>query len=309
MINKMTPIKVLISGATGWLGRETTMRAINKFGKNLDLTLSSSTPTNINIEGQLFKTVLLNSLDSQSKFDYFFDYAFLTREKIDLIGLEKYREINSSLIESSAQLIKKYAPKVVILASSGAVYQDSRFANNLNNKLYAELKLDQENVIAKACQLTGSKLIIVRIFNLSGRGINKSKVFAIQDFVESALNNHNIIIKSNFRVFRRYSDIGQLINLLIELALKHKSFKFDSGGVKVELSELATTVIKVINSNSIIKTGLIDENQPADNYFSKSQLYELLIKDFLNQEPLSLRAQIISTAESLKSTKNLAKEV
>ena len=309
MINKMTPIKVLISGATGWLGRETTIRAINKFGKNLDLTLSSSTPTNINIEGQLFKTVLSNSLDSQSKFDYFFDYAFLTREKIDLIGLEKYREINSSLIESSAQLIKKYAPKVVILASSGAVYQDSRFADNLNNKLYAELKLDQENMIAKACQLTGSKLIIVRIFNLSGRGINKSKVFAIQDFVESALNNHNIIIKSNFRVFRRYSDIGQLINLLIELALKHKSFKFDSGGVKVELSELATSVVKAINSNSIIKTGLIDENQPPDNYFSKSQLYELLIKDFLNQEPLSLRAQIISTAESLKSTKNLAKEV
>ena len=309
MINKMTPIKVLISGATGWLGRETTIGAINKFGKNLDLTLSSSTPTSINIEGQLFKTVLSNSLDSQSKFDYFFDYAFLTREKIDLIGLEKYREINSSLIESSAQLIKKYAPKVVILASSGAVYQDSRFADNLNNKLYAELKLDQENMIAKACQLTGSKLIIVRIFNLSGRGINKSKVFAIQDFVESALNNHNIIIKSNFRVFRRYSDIGQLINLLIELALKHKSLKFDSGGVKVELSELATSVVKAINSNSIIKTGLIDENQPPDNYFSKSQLYELLIKDFLNQEPLSLRAQIISTAESLKSTKNLAKEV
>jgi hypothetical protein len=41
---------------------------------------------------------------------------------------------------------------------------------------------------------------------------------------------------------------------------------------------------------------------PADNYFSVSDRYELLLKEILNEEPISIENQIKITYESLMST-------
>ena len=82
----MMPASALITGGTGWLGKQTASRLIHKFGSELNLVLTSSKSTDLTIRGQYFRTVQNSQVELQKNIDYLFDYAFLTREKIDLLG-------------------------------------------------------------------------------------------------------------------------------------------------------------------------------------------------------------------------------
>ena len=297
----MMPASALITGGTGWLGKQTASRLIQKFGYDLNLVLTSSKSTDLTIRDKCFKTIQSSQIDLQKDIDYLFDYAFLTREKIDLLGSKAYFNTNSDLINNSTEIIKRFKPKVVILASSGAIYNSSKFSDAKNHKLYADLKLLQEKCIKEACNESGSRLIIVRIFNLSGNGINKSKVYAIQEFIETAIKNEPIVINSNFQVTRRYCDVDQLIDLLLELSSEHESICFDSGGPLVEIHELARIVKETLSSKSRIVFKQVDKDLIPDNYYSNSKHFELLIKQLLKQDPLSIEAQIIKTAKNFES--------
>ena len=296
----MSDLKVLITGATGWLGQQTANKLVYRFGENLHLTLMNSTPTNLYIQNKHFQTIAPTSVNYGKSIDHFFDYAFLTREKIDSLGSKQYIETNLSLINQSAEIVKKLGPKTVVLASSGAVYDSSKFAHTKNYQLYSELKTFQEKQISDSCKQSGSKLIIVRIFNLSGEGINKAKVYAFQEFVEKAIRNEEIIINSNFHVFRRYCDIGQLLDLLLELSFQGIDISFDSGGQLIELRDLAGIIKKTLNSNSSIICKPINSYLTPDKYHSQSDQFESLIKEFLNQDSLSIESQVIKTAKNLR---------
>jgi nucleoside-diphosphate-sugar epimerase len=295
----VSDLNVLITGATGWLGQQTANKLVYRFRENLHLTLINSTPTNLYIQNKHFQTIAPTSVDYDKKIDHFFDYAFLTREKIDPLGSKQYIETNLSLISQSAEIVKKLAPKTVVLASSGAVYNSSKFAYTKNYQLYSELKTFQEQQITDACKQAGSKLIVVRIFNLSGEGMNKSKVYAFQEIIEKAIKNKEIIINSNFHVLRRYCDIGQLLDLLLEQSFQGINISFDSGGQLIELRDLAGIIKKTLNSNSSIISKPIDNYSTQDKYYSQSDQFESLIKEYLNQDSFSIESQVINTAKNL----------
>jgi nucleoside-diphosphate-sugar epimerase len=84
-------------------------------------------------------------------------------------------------------LIKLQQPKTVILASSGAIYGEGRRNHQGDNYLYSMLKQIQEEKIIEVCSKIGAKLIIARIFNLSGNGINKINTFAIAEMIVNAV--------------------------------------------------------------------------------------------------------------------------
>jgi nucleoside-diphosphate-sugar epimerase len=297
-------LNVLISGATGWLGQQTAKKLVNRFRENLHLTLTNSTPTNLYIHNKHFQTIAPTSINYDKKIDYFFDYAFVTREKIDSLGFKQYIETNLSLISQSAEIVKKLEPKTVVLASSGAIYNSSKFAHTKNYQLYSELKTFQEKQITDSCKQSGSKLIVVRIFNLSGEGMNKSKVYAFQEIIEKAIKNEEIVINSNFHVFRRYCDIGQLLDLLLEQSFQGINISFDSGGQLIELRELASIIKKTLNSSSLIVSTPIHDYSNHDKYYSQSDQFESLIREFLNQDSLSIESQVINTAKNM-SYRNL----
>jgi hypothetical protein len=56
------------------------------------------------------------------------------------------------------------------------------------------------------------------------------------------------------------------------------------------------------DSNSKVVSKEISNNIQADNYFSVSNKYELLLKEFLNEESVSIEKQIKITSESLTNT-------
>ena len=295
----MNPVSsITVTGATGWLGKELINALTNLDTQNLELDLISSSEREIEINKRKFNTNIFTK-NRLIETDIYFDFAFLTREKIYTLGKERYIEINNSIINNSIDLIKRKHPKTVILASSGAVYGQGVNHFQKDNNLYSELKLMQEEKIGAVCADIGINLIVTRIFNLSGNGMNKVSTFAISELISRAFQNQTLQIRSNYLVYRRFCDISQLLNLLLKLHEINFTGTFDSGGVKIELRDLARTIVKQLRSNSELDFANINKDSPPDEYFSKSNLYEELLVKCLNEKPLLISKQITNTKNSL----------
>lgn len=295
----MNDPKIAISGSTGWLGKELIKILNSRKSNKVNMELFGSKNAKFIIAEKKYEAKSFSNVNLNSNFDYFYDFAFLTRDKIDKIGIKDYFDINSVIINNSVNLIKASKPISVILASSGAVYNEGANHKIANNSLYADLKNLQEEKIREACHISGSNLIIVRIFNISGNGIYKVKNFAISDFIERSLLNKNIEIESDYLVFRRYCDVTQLLQLLVKLSEEKITTTFDSGGYKIEIRELAQRIITLLNSKTKVISKAISKQLPTDNYFSNSNEYELLLKKYLNEKSISIENQIKITHESL----------
>jgi len=293
----MQKSRVLISGATGWLGRE----ILNIFSEtNFDMAqinLISSKTQEVLVKGNKFEAKSFENYQSIESVNSYFDFAFLAKNKLDKVGPEKYKEINLKIISNSINLIKRIRPKTVILSSSGAIYnmkKDSKYES-----LYSDLKKIQEELITKACDANSSNLIISRIFNLSGRGIPADSNFALADLMIKSIKGMDLIISSNYLVTRRYSDVTQLLKLLVQMAHSEQNYVFDSGGTKVELRFLANEIIRVTNSKSKVITSEIKSEAQQDDYFSDSNAYENLLTSVLGEEPVAIEKQIQNTKNYL----------
>jgi nucleoside-diphosphate-sugar epimerase len=289
---------ITVTGATGWLGKELINILTSLNLENLELDLISSSEQEIEVNKKKFKTNIFTK-NRSIETDIYFDFAFLTREKILTLGKDRYIEMNKSIIDNSIDLIQLKHPKTVILASSGAVY--SQGCNNFkeDNNLYSELKLMQEEKIRATCDDIGINLIVTRIFNLSGNGINKINTFAIAELISRAFQNQKLHIRSNYLVYRRYCDISQLLNLLLKLHEINFSGIIDSGGIKIELRDLARTIVKQLGSYSELDFSDIGKDSSPDDYFSKSNLYDELLVKYLNEKPMLISKQITNTKNSL----------
>jgi len=293
-------LKTVITGATGWLGNELTRILVSDKKIALsDLYLFSSFEKKIEVNKNHIITKTIDSFNHKQSIENYFDFAFATREKIDLIGPEKYKEVNVKIIDDSVNLIYKSSPKNVILASSGAVYKIGKNWREANNFLYSDLKVLQEEKIREVCAKTNSNLLVIRIFNLSGRGIMKVNDFAISQIINNALINHNIVIKSNYLVSRTYCDITQLLNMLIIASENSYSGTLDSSGIKIELRDLVKKSIEELNSKSEFYAPEIEINSIPDDYFSESKIYNELLMKFLGENIFSIEQQIHKTASGL----------
>jgi nucleoside-diphosphate-sugar epimerase len=293
----MKKTNVLISGATGWLGRELiNIYSESKF-KAVKLSLISSKSQNFILGNNEFEGRSFVSYNNPYPIDNYFDFAFLSKKQLEKIGPRKFKEINLEIMSNSADLIKRYHPKTVVLSSSGAIYKNRK--NSEYEVLYSDLKKIQEDIIINACNLANSNLIISRIFNLSGRGIPSEGNFAISDLVTKGLRNMDLTINSNYLVTRRYSDITQLLKLLVEMSDRGQNRVFDSGGTKIELRALANIIVEVIKCNSKVVAPTLDPSCMQDDYFSNSYEYEKLLSETLGENSISIENQIINTKNSL----------
>jgi len=295
----MESVSCVISGAQGWLGKEAAKILFGLGVKLHDLQLITSKPDEMKLGDKIIKTRSFSTMHKKLSPELYFDFAFIGKSKIGFLGKSEYIKKNHEIIKSSANLISELRPKSVILTSSGAVYHADQVDNMGNEIVYSRLKIEQEKIITDACHNSGSNLTIVRVFNLSGSGIYSRREYALSEFIENALSNKTIVIASDFRVYRRYCDIEQLIKLLIKLGLNKSNKIFDSGGLKIELRELAERIKLITDSKSEILSKEIDINKLDDLYFSNSTEYESLVLHNLNETPNNLGRQLSKTINEI----------
>ena len=135
----MVKTNVLVSGATGWLGREIlNILSENNFEK-VQMNLISSKNSEVFIKKNKFEVKSFENYDNKGAINNYFDFAFLARNKLKIIGPEKYKEINLEIISNSIKLIKRICPITVVLSSSGAIYNIKKTTKN--EILYSDLKI------------------------------------------------------------------------------------------------------------------------------------------------------------------------
>jgi nucleoside-diphosphate-sugar epimerase len=296
---------IVISGGTGWIGRSIVEQITeSNLCKPEQIILISSTDKTIEISKKNFKSFSWENLKINSQVTLYFDLAFQTQDKLNSLGESKYVEQNETIIENSIKFIKNHKPKVIFLASSGAVYGKNYLSVPKPVSTYGELKYKQELQISKVARDLNLKLIISRIFNISGGNINKFETFAIAQMIKSAVEQQSIKVFANHQVFRRYSDVNQLIRLILELLSTNTNCIFDSGGPLVEIRELAAGIRKIVNPSAKLELTEVDLNSPADDYYSRSDQYENLLKEYLGEVNVNINEQISETFNYIKNFKS-----
>jgi nucleoside-diphosphate-sugar epimerase len=296
---------IVISGGTGWIGKSLVEEIISTRYCPVDqIVLISSQTKNIEISNKIIETKTWENLALNSPVLLYFDFAFQTQEKISSIGEEKYIKENKKIIQNSVNFIKIYKPKSIFLASSGAVYGKNYSLDPKPLSTYGQLKLNQESKISKIAADENLNLLISRVFNLSGSNINKFQTFAIAQLIKSAIDQKSIKVLADHQVFRRYADVNQLVRLILKLLDSKINGVFDSGGPLIELQELASEIKNIVDPLAKLEFTPINEKKPTDDYYSRSNRYEDLLKQYLGEVPISIEKQISNTFNYINNTKN-----
>lgn len=272
-------MKILVSGATGWMG-QSFWREINQgsfpFSSKDLVGLTSNTNKKFYDSENMSNDYW--SLRSNSTTDGFVHLAFLTRDKVSLMPIEDYVATNIRIINQAVKIIEINRPKWVALVSSGAVYsKESGFTElevSLEKNPYGFLKLEEERLLKEITAEIGANLAIGRLWGATGRDLPPNPKYAVSDFISSALTSRTIKINSQHKVYRRYCDASEFMNVLVSSAMKHTYSLFNSGGTIVELADLASEIASQIGGCEISRN--LQPQASPDCYYPKDNSYENL---------------------------------
>jgi nucleoside-diphosphate-sugar epimerase len=301
--------KVLITGATGWLGQEYLYRQYSKRGADFlnDFILVGSTSRIINLFN-LFPVQVYSLEDT----DYFNNIegvvhlAFVLRHRVQEFGTQDFMMHNKIITNKVVEIVKKVEPSWIVNVSSGAIF-DRRTGEYEKDPLanpYGYGKRQEEIALSEIAAKYNISLVIGRLWGASGFKMPPNHAYALSDFIESALTNCEINIHSNFEVFRRYCDAGEFLDVLVSEASSGNSMIINSGGPLHEIEEIAQMILANIGYGTINRPLL--GSKEIDDYYPRESTYEKLAKKNgikLASMPIQVQRTVNGHLEYLKLQK------
>ena len=282
--------RILITGASGWLGRETLCLLQREAGalNELNLTLTGGSERSLDIHGESVQIVRTDQAIKDEAFDLILHFAFITQEKARSMGENAYSQANIELNESALKIAQSNRDARQLVLSSGAaqLYLDKQL-DSQSKSLYAKLKLDLEEKTQDARTLT------LRLWNTSGHHLGVNHNYAISEFIYSAKKNQSIHIRNNLR--RSYVHSQDVIRASIQFLGEGGSGIVNSGGIITDLSDLATQVVGIHNSKSKVS---LDESSYQSGLDYLSPVSEIPEKYWLQE--LDLEQQIVETSSGIE---------
>lgn len=240
-----------------------------------------------------------SEVEEELEVRFFIPTAFLTVDKFQNLGELQFRRKNIELINRSAQFIAKTKPKFCILISSGIVNSNFHFLHrDRAYHVYRELKLHEEKVLKWHCQNSGTNLVVCRLFSASGLSIRNIERYAISNLIYQGLKQRTISVQSDSKVFRKYVDMHQLLEICFREVHKSALTEFDSTGALVELRDLANMIAKELN---ISETQTAPAKSIADKYYSISpDMENLAVRNDIRL--YTLEEQVRRTIRGIKNS-------
>jgi len=276
-------IAVSINGASGWLGTAT-LRAISRLeGNNAPWTKTlygsySRIHTFVglgNYQIQEFSTVMAE----KSGTDVFVNLAFKTRDYIKKLGEIEYTRENLEIIENSIQRARASNPKSIVLISSGVVTKYLQTGGKDHDDAYTRLKFYEEECFKRLSIELNAKLVILRMWAASGEDMTEPQKYGIGNLLIQSQLKSSILIESSRKVYRRYADASQQLEICLRAALGGKSMTINSGGVLIEIRELAERIRIKYAPELIVKQDWNQDEIP-DKYFWSGDEFEAAARKF-----------------------------
>jgi nucleoside-diphosphate-sugar epimerase len=300
--------RILITGASGWLGLATIDLLKNLLGEHLEgrlVCFGSSAKRLRLIDGtEVQQNPLATLVELPQQSSMLFHYAFLTREKSSRMPLEQYVEANRAMTSFVLRHAGAVGVEEAFVTSSGAVYDKDRvLATDLATNPYGVLKLEQESAFRKWGTEQGRRIAIARVFNLSGPYINKLRSYALSSLLMDALAGGPIRIDADQRVIRSYVSVAQLVSAALgsiyTLGNHAERALWDTAGeCEVELGALAHEICATLATPCMVDRPPL--RQGLNRYVGNKDDFNAVVTG-CNIEPAPLRQQIASTAEYLRA--------
>lgn len=282
--------RLVITGATGWLGR--TLVSLLA-GSQVELFLLGSRNRNFEFGGVVLPINLFD-LESIKEFEptALFDFAFMTREHLQKLGLSEYIDINNSLIESALSIFSLPSVTHGLFTSSGAAVQP-HFVEGQGVELnpYGYLKRKTELLVDQETKRLGKRSLVIRPWSLSGPLTEKSDSFAFSSFINQSRSG-TILVRSNRPVVRRYTSVDDFLAISISKLFGRSLLDkpFDSGGELISALELAKLIASTCSAPVHVQHE-VNHDLVSDNYFSDNTAWAFACKEF-NYTPETLVEQI-----------------
>lgn len=295
--------KIIVSGASGWLGRSTLnclasrYKDSNSFKENV--TLVSSSPKEIEGFPGVKTLTFSQAIERNQEFDGFVHLASLTKDKVSTMSHRDYLNEYLEITSSATQILQK-TKKWFVFVSSGAVWASPNeiLENSISKNPYGFLKRMEESHFKQVCSELKITLVCGRLWGGAGFDLLSPEKYAIGSLILNGLRNEDLFIRSNYKVFRRFTDTRVFMELCLRLAEKGVNKTFDSGGDLVEIQELAEMIRSNFPNNKIVRPQI--ELNYSDEYYSKSQDFEnlLLENDLLHPNLVKIIQQTINGIKS-----------
>tara|TARA_Y100000389_G_scaffold125987_1_gene123358 strand:+ start:1569 stop:2423 length:855 start_codon:yes stop_codon:yes gene_type:complete len=261
-------MKILIFGATGWLGKNTISYCQKNF-KSAELICVSSNSKRLSFGGTDFNVISFQEflLIKNMSFDYFFYIGFLTQEKEKLIGKNLYINKTSEIINGFNTFSKNNSIKKALLLSSGAVY----WKNTDKENSYSLQKILQEEAFVKECEATHIEFIVARIFSIVAPFYTLNDNYAFTSFIKQGSLNKNITITAKSKVLRSYLVYEDLLRYFFS-DIKNKTI--DAWTESLDIEYLANIISKIYGVQTIsnYESNVLDDVYKSNNTIFKNEI-------------------------------------
>jgi nucleoside-diphosphate-sugar epimerase len=262
--------RVLVIGASGWLGR-TALDLLAPLGLP---TLPLASRARIIRVGEREIECRVWDEGELAAFapTVVLDCAFLTRDRVTDMPLDEYLSANRSLTERLLYATRLSDVRLALTVSSGAaVHPRDALDGPIEDNPYGYLKREAEHRLAQAAAESGAVPVVVRAWSISGAHVQKPQNYALGSMIRAA-DSGAIRITARRLVFRRYVLAEELLALGIAEGSVGPA-TIDSGGELVEMAELAARIAAVVRPDAVISRGEMDPRDP-DRYHSDGQDWE-----------------------------------
>lgn len=286
--------RVLVTGAGGWFGL-TALDLLSGTGASI-LGLTSN-GRDLEVGGASVATSTWDEeLVRVFRPTHVLDFAFLTRDRVADLPLDEYVDTNRRLI--ARMLVAAALPdtrSIVTISSGAAVYPDDALRHPLEDNPYGFLKRETEEALTELVSDGARNAVMFRAWGVSGAYNRVPRNYALGDMILQAPGGR-IDIRSAGQVWRRYSLADEQIAVALAVAGRRTAV-IDSGGVLVEVGQLAEAVRAVVNPDAAISRPAVAAG-PGDNYHTDDVLWSAACQE-VGLETTLLEEQIAITARGL----------
>jgi nucleoside-diphosphate-sugar epimerase len=263
--------RILIIGASGWLGR-TALDLLAPLG--LPTLALASRARIIRVAEREIECRLWDEREVAAfEPTVVLDCAFLTRDRVAAMPLGEYIAANRALTERLVYAARLPGVRLALTVSSGAaVYPHDALDGRIEDNPYGYLKREAEHRLAQAAAESGAVPVVARAWSISGAHVQKPQGYALGSMIRDA-DSGVIRIMARRPVFRRYVLAEELLALGIAEGGVGPA-TIESGGELVEMAELAARIAAVVRPDTVISRHEVDARDP-DRYHSDGQDWEL----------------------------------
>lgn len=298
--------RIAVTGASGWLGRTALDLLAELLGPvAFGATVAGFATRAKSVVVRSGLSVPLRPLSELATTapppTHLLHFAYLTRDRLTAMGTERYALANLGITATVTDAVERFRLRGVMMASSGAVYEDGHFASDVDANPYGALKRLEELSVRRAAADVGARSVVARVFSVAGPYMTKPDLYALGDLVLRAIAGSPLLVRARRPVYRSYCAAADVVALSLGCLLGEGDADavFDTGGEVVEIGELADHVRGALELPHLPIEREMDPALPADRYVGNPERFtEMAARLGLTLQPLDV--QIRSTAGWLR---------